>query len=103
MLGFSLNFFFYAVSAEKKHAACWDRLKRFHKNHALAAQLIDHHRVMDNLMPYIDRRAETRERALDNFNRAIHAGGKAARMREQHPKVGGAKGWDDNHAPGQRQ
>src|SRR5260363_58949 len=60
MFGFFLNFFLFAVSAENKHAACWDLLKRFHKNHALAAQLIDHHRVMDNLMPYIDRRAETR-------------------------------------------
>src|SRR5260364_454885 len=102
MLGFSLNFFFYAVSAENKHAACWDRLKRFHKNHALAAQLIDHHRVMVNLMPYIDRRAETRERALDNFNRAIHAGAKAARLREQNLRVGGGKFWHGNHASGER-
>src|SRR5260364_155260 len=73
MFGFFLNFFCYAVSAENKHAACWDLLKRFHKNHALAAQLIDHHRVMDNLMPYIDRRAETRERATISIARSTPA------------------------------
>src|SRR5260364_174371 len=83
MFGFCLNFFWYAVSAENKHAACWDLLKRFHKNHALAAPLIAHHRVIDNLMPYIDRRAETRARQFQSRDPRRRKSRAAARAEPQ--------------------
>src|SRR5260363_204134 len=102
MFGFFLNFFLLAVGGGNKHSGRWGLLQRFPQKYGPAAQPLDHPRVMDNLMPYIDRRAETRERALDNFNRAIHAGAKAARLREQTLRVGGGKFWHGNHASGER-
>ena len=50
----------------------------------MLAQPVDDEAVVDDLVAHIDRRAEPLERQLDDLDRAIDAGAKAARRGDQH-------------------
>ena len=52
----------------------------------IALQAVDDEAVVDDLVPHIDRRAEPLERELDDLDRAVDAGAKAARRGDQHAK-----------------
>ena len=58
------------------------------RDSAEAAQAVDHEAVVHDLMPYIDRLAKPLERKLNDLDRPIYAGTKAARRRDQHSKWG---------------
>ena len=49
----------------------------------MALQIVDDELVVHDLVPHVDRRAELRERLLDDRDRAIDAGAEAARIGEQ--------------------
>ncbi len=73
----------HAVSGEHHDRAGRDLLERVDEDRALVAQVADHVVVVDDLVAHVDRRAELRERALDDLDRAVHARAEAARLREQ--------------------
>ena len=52
------------------------------EDRALSLQVVDHVGVVDDLVADVDRRAELVQRALDDLDRAIDAGAKAARLGE---------------------
>ena len=52
----------------------------FDEDRALGLQVVDDVGVVDDLVTHIDRRAEAGQCALDDLDRAIHAGAKAARL-----------------------
>jgi hypothetical protein len=60
----------------------------FDKDRSHAAQAVNHKAVVDDLMPDIDRRAVAIERDLDDLDRSIDAGAKAARGSDNDVKRG---------------
>ncbi len=58
------------------------------EDRAKAAQPIDDEAVVDDFVAHIDRRAEALERELDDLDRAVDAGAKAPRGRDQDTKFG---------------
>lgn len=72
------------------HDGAGGRLVQFVDEHgALAAQILDHVAVVDDLVAHVDRRAMQLERALDDVDGAIHAGTEATRLRQQDLGIGG--------------
>ena len=53
------------------------------EHRALRLQVVDDEPVVDDLVAHVDRRAELRERLLDDRDRAVDAGAEAARIGEQ--------------------
>ncbi len=68
-----------------KHDGCASRnfIQFLHKHRALCLQAVHHIAVVDDFMTHIDRRAMLFERQLDNLDRAVDTGAKAARGGEQ--------------------
>ena len=56
------------------------------KDGAEALEPLDDKAVVDDLVPYIDRRPEPLERELDDLDRSVDPGAEAARGRDQHAK-----------------
>ena len=66
------------------------------EHRAFRLQVVDDELVVDDLVAHVDRRAELRERLLDDRDRAVDAGAEAARVREddvhQFPLSDGTRG-----------
>ena len=60
-----------------------DDLQVLNEHRAFGTQVFDHETVVHDLVPHINRRAELRDRALDDLDRPIDPGTKAARLGEQ--------------------
>ena len=72
-----------AVRAEDQERALGHLGGLVDEDRALRAQLVDHVPVVHDLVAHVDRRAEARERELDDLDRAVDAGAEAARVGEQ--------------------
>ena len=66
--------------------AGWNFVEFINKNRALRTQAVDNKFIVDDFVPYINRRAMLFERKFDNFDGAINARAKAARGCEQYFK-----------------
>ena len=71
-----------AVRAEDQRGARRHVVEVLDEDRALGLQVVDDVGVVDDLVAHVDRRAELGQRALDDLDRAIHAGAKAARLRQ---------------------
>src|SRR5215475_15499435 len=65
-----------------------DLVELFHKNGAFALECVHHVAVVDDFVAYVDRWAKFLQRQLDNLDRPVDAGAKAAGGCEQD-----LKGW----------
>src|SRR3569833_819930 len=72
------------MSGKNDDVASRDISQFLDEDGSLVAQILDDVGVMHDLMPHINRRAELRKRALDDFDCAVDAGAKAARLRQQN-------------------
>ncbi len=72
------------MRGEHGHRACRHFVELVNENGAAGAQILDHVAVMHDFMPHIDRRAELDEGALHDVDGALHAGAKAAWLRQDH-------------------
>lgn len=84
----------HAVRAEDDRAAHRHVVQLLHEHRTLAAQIAHHVGVVHDLVAHIDGRTEPLQRALDDLDRAIHAGAEAARLRQQDFGVGLGHGFD---------
>ena len=73
-----------AVRAEHRHRARRHLGQFLDEHRALRPQRVDDVAVVDDLVAHIDRRAVAIERALDDLDRADHAGAKTAGLGENH-------------------
>ena len=80
----------HAVRAEDHGAAGGHLVQLLDEHRALGAQVVDHEPVVHDLVAHVDRRAELRERALDDRDGAVDAGAEAARIGEQDVHQGSA-------------
>ena len=72
-----------AVRGEDDRAAGRNLGELVDEHRALRLQVVDDELVVHDLVAHVDRRAELRERLLDDRDRAVDAGAEAARVREQ--------------------
>ena len=76
------------MRAEDQRAARRHVREILDEDRALLAQILDHIGVVHDFVTHVDGRAEQLDRALDDFDRAIDARAKAARLREQDFDIG---------------
>src|SRR5205823_6512467 len=74
----------YAVRREDHRGALGDLEELLHEHRSERAQPLHHVAVVHHLVAHVDRGAEELGRALDDVDRAVHAGAKAPRVGEQH-------------------
>jgi hypothetical protein len=72
-----------AVRAEDHRRAVRDGVQFLDEDRPQGAQPVHDEAVVHDLVAHVDRRAEQRDRALDDADGAIDAGAEAARIREQ--------------------
>ena len=103
-LGLRAHRFGDAVRGEHDGAAARDLVQLLDEHRAFRLQVVDDEAVVDDLVAHVDRRAELRERLLDDRDRAVDAGAEAARIGEQHvhqlPRPDGTRGADRRRAAG---
>ena len=73
-----------SVSAEDHALAAGNFIKALDENRALGLKRFEHEAVVNYLMAHEERTREGAQRAADRLDRAIHAGAKAARFREDY-------------------
>src|SRR5205814_6735868 len=74
----------HAVRAEHDGCAAGNFVELLDEHRALALQIIDDEAVMHDLVAHVDRRAELRERLLDDCDCPIDAGAESARIGEKN-------------------
>jgi len=74
----------HAVRAEDHRASGGNLVQLLYEDRPFGAQVLDHRAVVHDLVAHVDRRAVARERALDDLDRALDAGTKAARIGQDH-------------------
>ena len=103
LLCVALHYLRYAVRREHHDAACRHLIELVDKHGALGAQIVDHILVVHDFMPNVNRCAMHRERPLDDFDRAVNAGTKTTRLREDNfhrfSAVGGQTSRYDHSLP----
>ena len=72
----------HAVGAEDQRRAGRHVVEVLDEDRALLAQVVDDVGVVHDLVAHVDRRAEALQRALDDLDRTVDAGAKAARLGE---------------------
>ena len=73
----------HAVGRENHGGAIGNVGQIIDEDRAFSPQITDHMVVVNDFMPNIDWRAELTQRPLDDFDRAVDAGTKAARLGQQ--------------------
>ena len=71
--GFVLNGAAHPVRAEHQGSAWWHVVQVFNEDGTLFFQVVDHKGVVHDFVAHINRTAKFVQRALDNFNRPVHA------------------------------
>ncbi len=82
--GLRANGLGHAVRREHDRAPRRHFVEAFDEHRAFRLQVVDDEAVVDDLVAHVYRRAELRERLLDDGDRAIDARTEAARIGEQH-------------------
>ena len=72
------------MGAEHSARAVRDLIEFIDENGATRAQILHHMTVVHNLVTDVDRRAILLQRALDDLNRPLDAGAKAARLSQDN-------------------
>ena len=75
----------HAVRAEDHGGAVRHLVELLDEDRAQRPQPLDHEPVVHHLVTHVYRRAEERDRALDDVDRAVDAGAEAARIGQQDP------------------
>ena len=81
-----------AVRGEDDGRAVRHLVELLDEDRAALLELTDDVDVVDDLLADVDRGAALVERALDDLDRALHAGAERARPGEQHPSGAGRRG-----------
>ena len=74
----------HTVRRENEGRTGWNIGQIFDKNCTFFAQIVHNESVVNNLMAYINRCAKLCQGLLHDFNRAVHSGTKATRLRQNN-------------------